>query len=178
MCGVPFHAADIYITKLVDNGHKVAICEQVEDPKLAKGLVKREVIRVVTPGTNTDAAALDAWFDAHPNHACFVFEEFITGLLVSYDAIYNAEMKPVFENNTVFPTPIMDIVHGNLDTCYWTNKTVPAALAAIGRRTVEAFGIRSRFVHLEFFQLDRDRAGLGSKGDYVGLEVNMRPPGG
>ena len=125
-----------------------------------------------------DAAALDAWFDAHPNHACFVFEEFITGLLVSYDAIYNAEMKPVFENNTVFPTPIMDIVHGNLDTCYWTNKTVPAALAAIGRRTVEAFGIRSRFVHLEFFQLDRDRAGLGSKGDYVGLEVNMRPPGG
>ena len=125
-----------------------------------------------------DAAALDAWFDAHPNYACFVFEEFITGLLVSYDAIFNAEMEPVFENNTVFPTPIMDIVHGNLDTCYWTNKTVPAALAAIGRRTVEAFGIRSRFVHLEFFQLDRDRAGLGSKGDYVGLEVNMRPPGG
>ena len=52
MCGIPFHAADIYITKLVNNGHKVAICEQVQDPKLAKGLVERKVIRIVTPGTN------------------------------------------------------------------------------------------------------------------------------
>ena len=69
-------------------------------------------------------------------------------------------------------------MHDNSETCYWTNKTVPARLAAIGRRTVTAFGITSRFVHLEFFQLDRDREGLGKKGDYVGLEVNMRPPGG
>ena len=59
MCGIPYHAVDTYLSKLVENGHKVAIAEQVEDPKLAKGLVKREVIRVVTPGTNTDAAALD-----------------------------------------------------------------------------------------------------------------------
>ena len=123
-------------------------------------------------------AELDAWFGAHPDYGRYVIEEFITGLLVSYDAIYNAAGEPIFENNTVFPTPIMDIVHGNLDTCYWTNKTVPTKLAAIGRRTVKAFGIRSRFVHLEFFQLDRDRKGLGKKGDYVGLEVNMRPPGG
>ena len=59
MCGVPFHAADSYINRLVSNGHKVAICEQVEDPKLAKGIVKREVIRVVTPGTNIDMQSLD-----------------------------------------------------------------------------------------------------------------------
>lgn len=59
MCGVPFHAADLYITKLVDNGHKVAVCEQVEDPKLAKGMVKREVVRIVTPGTNTAPESLD-----------------------------------------------------------------------------------------------------------------------
>lgn len=52
MCGVPFHSADTYINRLVELGYKVAICEQVEDPKLAKGIVKREVIRVVTPGTN------------------------------------------------------------------------------------------------------------------------------
>ena len=123
-------------------------------------------------------AELEAWFEAHPNYDKFVIEEFITGLLVSYDAIYNANMEPIFENNSVFPTPIMDIVHDNLDTCYWTNKTVPAKLAAIGRRTVKAFGVKSRFVHLEYFQLDRDREGLGKKGDYVGLEVNMRPPGG
>ncbi len=59
MCGVPFHSAEGYITRLVSRGYKVAICEQVEDPKLAKGLVKREVIRVVTPGTNCSPEALD-----------------------------------------------------------------------------------------------------------------------
>ena len=59
MCGVPFHAAETYIKRLIEKGYKVAICEQVEDPKKAKGLVKREVIRVVTPGTTLDAASLD-----------------------------------------------------------------------------------------------------------------------
>ncbi len=59
MCGVPYHAAESYINKLVANGHKVAICEQVEDPKEAKGIVKREVIKVVTPSTNLNTQALD-----------------------------------------------------------------------------------------------------------------------
>lgn len=59
MCGVPFHAVDGYLNKLVAKGYKVAICEQVEDPKLAKGLVKREVVRIVTPGTNTNFQAID-----------------------------------------------------------------------------------------------------------------------
>ncbi len=59
MCGVPFHAAEIYINRLVAKGYKVAIGEQVEDPKQAKGLVKREVVRVVTPGTNFNVTALD-----------------------------------------------------------------------------------------------------------------------
>lgn len=59
MCGVPFHAVDIYINKLVSKGYKVAIAEQLEDPKLAKGIVKRDVIKVVTPGTNTNNLALD-----------------------------------------------------------------------------------------------------------------------
>ena len=60
MCGVPYHAVDTYLNKLVSKGYKVAICEQVEDPKQAKGLVKREVVRIVTPGTNLDTQALDA----------------------------------------------------------------------------------------------------------------------
>ncbi len=60
MCGVPFHAAESYINRLVDKGYKVAIAEQTEDPKLAKGLVKREVIRVVTPGTNINSDAVSA----------------------------------------------------------------------------------------------------------------------
>ena len=59
MCGVPFHAADTYINQLVKKGYKVAIGEQVEDPKLAKGLVKREVIRIVTPGTNLSSESLE-----------------------------------------------------------------------------------------------------------------------
>ncbi len=60
MCGVPYHAVEGYLNKLVTKGYKVAICEQVEDPKLAKGLVKREVTRIVTPGTNLNMQALDA----------------------------------------------------------------------------------------------------------------------
>ena len=60
MCGVPFHAADGYITKLVKKGFRVAVCEQMEDPKKAKGVVRREVVRVVSPGTLTDAAYLEA----------------------------------------------------------------------------------------------------------------------
>ena len=59
MCGVPYHAVDSYLNRLVSKGYKVAICEQVEDPKTAKGIVKREVIRVVTPGTNLDTQGLD-----------------------------------------------------------------------------------------------------------------------
>jgi len=60
MCGVPFHAVDGYLNKLVTKGYKVAICEQVEDPKTARGLVKRAVTRIVTPGTNLNTQALDA----------------------------------------------------------------------------------------------------------------------
>lgn len=59
MCGIPYHAAETYLTRLVSKGYKVAICEQMEDPKLAKGMVKREVVRVVTPGTNLNTQVLD-----------------------------------------------------------------------------------------------------------------------
>ncbi len=60
MCGIPYHAVEGYLTKLVSKGYKVAICEQLEDPKLAKGLVKRDVIRIVTPGTNLNVQSLEA----------------------------------------------------------------------------------------------------------------------
>ena len=60
MCGVPHHAAGAYVARLVRQGHRVAICEQVEDPRSAKGVVRREVVRVVTPGTQIDAAALES----------------------------------------------------------------------------------------------------------------------
>src|SRR5262249_2703673 len=60
MCGVPHHAATSYINKLVNTGHKVAVCEQLEDPSTAKGIVKRDVIRVISPGTRLDPDALEA----------------------------------------------------------------------------------------------------------------------
>src|ERR687891_2351340 len=60
LCGVPYHSAEPYIQKLLDAGHKVAVCEQVEDPATAKGVVKREVVAVITPGTVTAAEGQDA----------------------------------------------------------------------------------------------------------------------
>ena len=59
MCGVPFHSAETYIARLVAKGYKVAICEQMEDPALAKGLVKRDIVRVITPGTVLESSMLD-----------------------------------------------------------------------------------------------------------------------
>ena len=72
MCGIPYHAVDIYIAKLVEKGYKVAVCEQMEDPRFAKGLVKREVTRIVTPGTITAAETLD---ETRNNYIFAVFYE-------------------------------------------------------------------------------------------------------
>lgn len=71
MCGVPYHAAESYLSKLVSKGYKVAVCEQVEDPALAKGIVKREVVRVVTPGTVTESSILE---EKKNNYICSVFK--------------------------------------------------------------------------------------------------------
>ena len=70
MCGVPFHSAETYIARLVANGHKVVICEQVENPKDAKGLVRREVVRILTPGTVTDTEMLN---ESKNNYLCAVY---------------------------------------------------------------------------------------------------------
>ena len=72
MCGIPYHASEAYIARLIAKGYKVAICEQMEDPAAAKGLVKRDIIRVVTPGTVTDAACLD---DKSSNFLCAVYAD-------------------------------------------------------------------------------------------------------
>ena len=78
MCGVPYHAVESYLNKLVSKGYKVAICEQVEDPKQSKGIVKREVIRIVTPGTNLNLQALD---ESKNNYIfCIVYSPGKTGI--------------------------------------------------------------------------------------------------
>jgi DNA mismatch repair protein MutS len=77
MCGVPFHSATQYINKLVSSGYKVAICEQMEDPQTAKGIVKREVTRVITPGTQLDLDALNAK-NTNFTYALFIYEKYKT----------------------------------------------------------------------------------------------------
>jgi len=108
----------------------------------------------------------------------YIMEEFINGTIVSFDGVADSHCVPLFYTSNYFPTPIMDIVNTGGDLAYWTQKQVPAALRDVGFRTIKAFGAKSRFFHCEFFQLNEDKPGLGKKGDYVALEVNMRPAGG
>ena len=130
--------------------------------------------------TNTwkleNGADLEAFYDSLPEHS-YVMEEFIEGIICSYDAILDSRCEPLFESMTVWP-PVMDIVNRDLDLMYYTCPEVPESLRTLGRRTVKAFGVDRRFVHLEFFRLARPRKGLGKAGDFVALEVNMRPAGG
>ena len=119
---------------------------------------------------------LDRFYD-HPPEVPYVMEEFITGEICSYDAILDAACEPLFESMTVWP-PVMDIVNRDLDLMYYTCPELPEGLRKLGRKTVKAFGVDRRFVHLEFFRLTKARKGLGKVGDFVALEVNMRPAGG
>ena len=122
-------------------------------------------------------ADLARFFEEKPD-APYVMEDFITGDICSYDAILDNEGNPLLESMTVWPPSVMDIVIRQLDLSYYTVDHAPEALKQVGRATVKAFGVRSRFVHLEFFRLTKPKQGLGEVGDFVGLEVNMRPAGG
>ena len=125
-----------------------------------------------------DDGAVEHFFATVTDGAGYVVEEFVTGEICSYDAVIDAQGEPLFESMTVWPPSIMDIVNLQLDLSYYVDRDMPEPLRELGRRTVKAFGIWNRFVHLEFFKLDCDRQGLGKKGDFVALEVNMRPAGG
>ena len=113
-------------------------------------------------------------FYAEPHNVRYIMEEYINGTIVSFDGVADSHCVPLFYTSNVFPTPLLDIVSQNGDLSYWTQKSVPAALKDVGFRTIKAFGAKSRFFHCEFFQLNEDKPGLGKKGDYVALEVNMR----
>ena len=130
--------------------------------------------------TNTWKLENDADFNAFYDNlpaVPYVMEEFIEGIICSYDAIIDSKCAPLFESMTVWP-PVMDIVVKDLDLMYYTCPDMPEGLRKLGRRTVKAFGVDRRFVHLEFFRLTKARNGLGEIGDFVALEVNMRPAGG
>ncbi len=108
----------------------------------------------------------------------YIMEEFIHAEVNSYDAIIDSEGNPIFETGNVTPMSIMDIVNDGDNSIYYIVKDLPADTRKAGRAAVKSFGVKSRFVHFEFFRLTRDQAGMGKQGDVVALEVNMRPCGG
>ena len=108
----------------------------------------------------------------------YIMEEFVHAEVNSYDAIIDSQGNPLFETGNITPMSIMDIVNEEDNSIYYILKSLPADTRKAGRAAVKAWGVKSRFVHFEFFRLTQDQAGLGKKGDVVALEVNMRPCGG
>ena len=108
----------------------------------------------------------------------YIMEEMVKGVVCTYDAIIGSQGQPLFESGNVTPESIMDVVNEQKDSIYYIVKELPEEVRDAGLRTVKAFGVKSRFVHLEFFRLTEDQEGLGKAGDIIGLETNMRPCGG
>lgn len=119
---------------------------------------------------------LKDFFDEHIE-VPYVMEEFITGDTCSYDAILDSNSEPLFESSSCWASALSMLLE-QLEVNIYTVDKVPEKLRELGRATVKAFGVKSRFVHLEFFKLTKAKKGLGEVGDFVGLEVNMRPAGG
>ena len=118
------------------------------------------------------------WFMETKDNNVYIMEEFVNGYVQTYDAIIDSQGNPLFESGNVTPLSLMDIVNEGGDSVYYLVKDLPDNIRDAGLRTVKAFGVKSRFIHLEFFILNEDQEGLGKKGDILGLEVNMRPAGG
>ena len=118
------------------------------------------------------------YFFATKDEHVYIMEEMVKGYVRTYDAIIGAGGEPIFESGNVTPNSLMDVVNTADNSIYYIVKELPEHMLDIGRRTVKAFGVENRFIHLEYFVLTEDQAGLGREGDVIGLEVNMRPAGG
>ncbi len=123
-------------------------------------------------------ADLEYFFSTKDNSIQYIMEEFVNGEVRTYDAIIDSKGEPVFESGNVTCQSLMDVVNNADNSLFYIVKELPEVMKQLGRRTVKAFGVKSRFVHFEYFVLLADQEGLGKKGDIFGLEVNMRPPGG
>ncbi|MDY5986212.1 MAG: carbamoylphosphate synthase large subunit, partial [Lachnoclostridium sp.] len=123
-------------------------------------------------------ADLDAFFANKIPGITYIMEEFIHAEVNSYDAVIDSNGEPMFETGNVTPMSIMDIVNNEDNSIYYIVKNLPEDTRKAGRAAVKSFGVKSRFVHFEFFRLTQDQEGMGKKGDVVALEVNMRPCGG
>ena len=142
---------------------------------------------VVKPDNGVGAAAtyklacdadLEFFMETKPEGVPYIMEEFVNAQVNSYDAIIDAEGNPIFEAGNVTVNSVMDVVNEKRESLFYIVKDLAEDVRAAGRATVKSFGVKSRFVHLEFFRLLEDNEALGKKGDVIGLEVNMRPSGG
>ncbi len=124
-----------------------------------------------------DEKALRAFFARLPLRP-YLLEQFVDGEICSYDALIGAAGQPLYETGNITAVSVMDVVNEKTESIYMIVPEPARDVRDAGRRTAEAFGVKSRLVHLEFFRLRRDQEGLGRRGDVLGLEVNMRPSGG
>ena len=118
------------------------------------------------------------WFMDHKDSAVYIMEQYVNGFVQTYDGIVDSRGNVLFESGNITPHSLMVIVNGNGDSLYYLVKELPEKIRQAGLATIRSFGVKSRFIHLEFFVLNEDQEGLGKKGDVLGLEVNMRPAGG
>lgn len=121
---------------------------------------------------------LKEFFQSKDPEISYIMEEYVWAEVNSYDAVIDSNGNPLFETGNVTPVSIMDIVNNEDNAVFYILKNLPGDTRQAGRSTVKSFGVKSRFVHFEFFRLLKDQEGLGRKGDLTGLEVNMRPCGG
>lgn len=106
---------------------------------------------------------LENFLEKRMNGVSYIMEEFIYAEVNSYDAIIDADGEPMFETGNVTPMSIMDIVNNDDNSIYYILKTLPEDTRKAGRATVKSFGVRSRFVHFEFFRLTKNQKGMGKR---------------
>lgn len=152
----------------------LAFAEKVDYPLFCRPNVRNANLAVIEIA---DEADLVAFFEHIGEKDEYIIEPFVTGDIWSYDAVVDSEGQPVFESNCVYP-PVANIIYDALDSTHYIPSEMNSDLRNAGRRVLKAYGVKSRFVHLEFFRLSFDHEELGKKDDFVGLEVNMRPGGG
>ena len=117
------------------------------------------------------------FFSTKDNNINYIIEEYIDGHVETFDGITDSNKNVLISSSHVMLHSIMDTVNEESDTAFYSQDLSGMDIEWIGKEVVKAFDTRSRFFHFEFFRLDKDKDGLGKKGDLVGLEVNMRAPG-
>jgi len=157
-------------------GLRVAQGEKVQNPPQALQLAKTlGYPLILKPDIGVGAAGICKVKNESELYQCldrlegdYVLEEFVDRPIVTYDGLVGWDGKVVFENSLTYGDGVLDCVLGK-DTFFYLNREIPEDLGRIGRRLVDAFGIRRKFFHFEFFEKD---------GDYMPIEINCRPPGG